>query len=252
MHDPLALATETLACPSCRAPMTVRRLAAHNGGTVALDLCHACRGLWFDGGESIRLAPQGVIELFRELQAHRHDTQAPLVQRKACPRCRRELAEGVDLVRAGRYITWRCPQQHGRFATFSSFMIEKGFVRQLSPAEVTDLAARVRIIDCTSCGGPIDLRQHDACPYCHSALALLDPKAVDAALTDYDTRARQAAAGPRAPDLAEALVRLERDRERLKREERQERWQGLRPHDPGDLWADGLTQVLDWIGSRWK
>lgn len=232
--------------------MKARRLAAHNGGEVALELCHACRGLWFDEGESMRLAPQGVIDLFAQLHAHRHEAQTPLAARLACPRCARQLAEGVDLVRAGRYITWRCPQRHGRFATFSSFMIEKGFVRQLTPPEIADLAARVRVINCTSCGGPIDLRKEDACPYCHSALALLDPKAVGAALADYDARARQAAAGPRAPDLAEALIQLERDRERLKREERQERWQGLPVNDSDDLWLEGLSQVWEWLSSRWR
>ena len=168
----------------------------------------------------------------------------------ACPRCRRELAEGVDLVRTGRYFTYRCPQRHGRFATFSAFMVEKGFVHQLTQPEIADLAERVRIIHCGSCGAPIDLRQHDACPYCRSALSLLDPKAVQQALADYQARAQRAAAGPRAPDLADALIRMEKDRERVRREEQKERWQGVR--DTDDLWAVGLSQVWDWLGARIK
>lgn len=250
MMDVAALASPLLACPSCRVPMAQRAVAGHNGQSVSLDLCHACRGLWFDEGESLRLAPEGIVDLFRELNAHKDEAQTPLTHELACPRCRRSLAEGVDVVRTGRYFTWRCPQRHGRFATFAAFMIEKGFVRQLSKAEITDLAERVRIIHCGSCGAPIDLRQHEACPYCHSALSLLDPKAVQQALADYQARAQRAAAGPRAPDLADALIRMEQDRERVRREEQKERWQGVR--DTDDLWAVGLSQVWDWLGTRIK
>ena len=230
--------------------MTTHRVAAHNGASVMLDLCFVCRGLWFDNGENLRLAPEGVVELFHDLHTHRHDEQGPLAQRLACPRCRRELAQGVDVVRSGRYTTWRCTQRHGRFSSFSSFMIEKGFVRQLSPAEVTDLAARVRIIHCGSCGAPVDLRQHSACPYCRSAFSLLDPKAVEQALASYDAQARRAEQGPRAPDLADALIRLEQDRERARREEQKERWQGVRGAD--DLWVAGLGEVWDWLSARFK
>ena len=230
--------------------MSRRAVAGHHGATVTLDVCHACRGLWFDEGESLRLAPEGVVDLFRELHAHKDDVQTPLARPLACPRCRRELDEGVDVVRSGRYFTWRCARRHGRFATFASFMIEKGFVRQLTQPEIADLAARVRVIHCACCGAPIDLRQHDACPYCHSALSLLDPKAVQQALADYQARAQRAAAGPRAPDLADALIRMEKDRERVRREEQKERWQGVR--DTDDLWAVGLSQVWDWLGARAK
>ncbi len=230
--------------------MASRAVAGHNGATITLDLCHTCRGLWFDEGESLRLSPDGIVDLFRELNTHKDDAQTPLARELACPRCRRTLAEGVDVVRTGRYFTWRCSQRHGRFATFAAFMVEKGFVRQLTRPEIADLAERVRIIHCGSCGAPIDLRQHEACPYCHSALSLLDPKAVQQALADYQARAQRAAQGPRAPDLADALIRMEQDRERVRREEQKERWQGVGEAD--DLWAVGLDEVLDWLGTRWK
>jgi hypothetical protein len=116
-----------------------------------------------------------VVELFRELHMHKDDAQTRWrgrwIARAAGARWTR-----VDVVRSGRYVTWRCASRHGRFATFASFMIEKGFVRQLTQPEIADLAARVRVIHCACCGAPIDLRQHDACPYCHAALSLLDPR----------------------------------------------------------------------------
>lgn len=126
-------------------------------------------------------------------------------------------------------------------------MIEKGFVRQLTPAEVDDLAARLRVIRCGSCGAAVDLRQDRACPYCRAAFSLLDPQAVERALAGYQPRAVRAEEGPRAPDLADALVSLERDRERARREE-QERWQGTgSPAD--DLWTAGLDLVWDWLSA---
>lgn len=220
---------------------------SHVGTPIELDLCHACHGIWFDGNENLRMSPQGVVELFRDLHEHRNDPHAPLAQRMNCPRCRRTLAEGVDVVKSGRYFTHRCPDKHGRFTTFSSFMIEKGFVRQLTAPEISDLAERVKVIHCTGCGAPVDLRQHHACPYCRAALSLLDPTAVARALNSYHQKAERIDEGPRSTDLADALVTIERDRERAKREEQKERWSGNQP-DPtvevaSDLWSAGLELV---------
>ena len=222
--------------------MQSQAVAAHHGGTVELDLCHACHGIWFDGNENLRMAPQGVIDLFHQLHAHRDDPHTPLASTLHCPRCRRGLAEGSDVVRSGRYLTWRCPQRHGRFSTFSSFMIEKGFVRQLTAPEIADLAERVRVIHCGSCGAPVDLRQDRACPYCRAAFSLLDPQAVEKALAGYQQRAQRRDEGPRPVDLADALIALERDRERARREEMKERGTPL-GHDSVDLWAAGLDLV---------
>ena len=225
--------------------MQAHAVAGHGGATIELDLCHTCHGIWFDGNENLRMAPEGVIDLFRDLHAHRDDAQGPLARDMNCPRCKRGLTEGADVVRTGRYVTWRCPQRHGRFSTFSSFMIEKGFVRQLTKPEIADLAERVRIIHCGSCGAPVDLRQHDACPYCRAAFSLLDPQAVDRALAGYGQQARRADEGPKPTDLADALVALERDRERAKREEQKERWSNADASGftVDDLWSAGVDLV---------
>ena len=230
--------------------MDVRQVAAVGGGTLELDLCHACHGIWFDGNENIRMAPDGVVELFRQLHEHRSDPQTALAHAMHCPRCRRGLSEGSDVVRSGRFITYRCPQRHGRFSTFSSFMIEKGFVRQLSPLEVTDLAERLRVIHCGSCGAPVDLRKDHACPYCRAAFSLLDPNAVEQALAGYGKQAARVEQGPSRADLADALVLIERDRERARREEKKERWQNNRGVDVDDLWVAGVSLVWDLLKRR--
>ncbi len=224
--------------------MQVLPLASVLGGTVELDLCFACRGIWFDPQENLRLAPAAVVELFKLLHAHRLDEVTPLAQRLSCPRCQRGLAQGFDVVKSGRYITYRCAQRHGRFSTFSSFMIEKGFVRQLNGAEIDDMARRVGVISCTGCGAPVDLRKDHACPHCRSALSLLDPQAVEQALQGYETAARQGE-GVKIPQLADALMMVERDRLKAEREERQQRsglFAGTQEHRP-DLWAAGLALV---------
>lgn len=220
--------------------MSVHRLATHLGTSCALDICFACQGLWFDPQESQRLAPAAVIELFALLHRHRDDAHMPLARQLACPHCRRELSHGFDLTRSGRYVTFRCPQRHGRFATFASFFIEKGFVRMLTPPEVADLALRVHAIQCSGCGAPVDIRREAACPYCRAPFSLLDPQAVERALSRHADAARASAGvGSRAVqmvDIAEALAIVERDRQRARQE--------ARSLDPmADLWSAGLELV---------
>ena len=126
-------------------------------------------------------------------------------------------------------------------------MIEKGFVRLLTKPEIADLAERVRVIHCTGCGAPVDLRQHDSCPYCKSAFSLLDPSAVERALAGYGQQAQRQAEGARPADLADALVSLERDRERARREAQRSRLSGGEPDPLGvdvtDLWITGVELV---------
>jgi hypothetical protein len=199
--------------------MQVHRLPAVYGGDVEVDFCFDCRGLWFDHQENLKLAPAAIATMFREMHRHRDEAvHRPLSNLLACPQCRSRLAQGFDVVRSGRYITHRCEQRHGRFSSFSSFMIEKGFVRQLNKAEIADIARAVGSIHCASCGAPVDLRKEDACSHCRSALSLLDPQAVEKALQAY------AQAPTRAPwgspsDVADAIVAMARERSRQQREE---------------------------------
>lgn len=208
-------------CPSCRAPMEVHALEASGpvaGTQVELDLCFSCQGLWFDPAENLKLTPGAVAELLRLMHAHQDAPIQSLAHQLQCPHCRSNLQRGFDVVRTGRYVTYRCTKGHGRFSPFSSFMIEKGFVRPLTRPEVDDIAKTVRIIHCTSCGAPVDLRQDHVCPHCRSAFSLLDPAAVEKALQGYAKAVTQGTQ-TRPHDLADALISLERDRERARREQ---------------------------------
>ncbi|MBC7618149.1 MAG: zf-TFIIB domain-containing protein [Candidatus Saccharibacteria bacterium] len=233
-----------LPCPSCRNAMGVHVLSGVNGGTVELDLCFACQGMWFDPSENLKLAPAAVAELFKLLHEHRDAPRLPMASKLGCPRCKLGLTQGFDVVRTGRYITYRCANGHGRFSPFSSFMIEKGFVRPLTRPEIDDIARAVGIIHCTSCGAPVDLRKDHACPHCRSAFSLLDPQAVEKALQGY-AKSSATTRAQSAPDLADALIAMERERERSRRANQAQTGRLLtRDADDGlDLLAVGIALV---------
>ena len=233
---------EPIACPSCRAAMETICLPGLSGDAVDLDLCFACHGIWFDPQENLKLSPAAVAELFRILHERRDCARQPLAPKVHCSRCSTPLAQGFDVVRSGRYITYRCPNRDGRFAPFSSFMIEKGFVRQLTKPEIDDIARRVTVIHCSSCGAPVDLRKDHACPHCRSAFSLLDPKAVEQALQGY-ARAVTTPSAIKAPELADALIMIERDRQQAQREAKAQRGSLLCAGADVDLWTLGIELV---------
>ena len=196
--------------------------------------------------ENLQLSPPAVAELFRLLHEQRGTAHQPMGNVLDCPRCRAALTQGFDLVRSGRYITYRCSNGHGRFSPFSSFMVEKGFVRQLTRPEIADIAKRVAVIHCSSCGAPADIRKDAACPHCRSAFSLLDPTAVEKALQGYAHAGKAASPAGKTPDIADALIMLERDRLRTQREQKAQggRMFSSADADSGvDLWSLGIALI---------
>ena len=118
-------------------------------------------------------------------------------------------------------------------------MIEKGFVRQLTAAEIGELAVKVGTIRCSSCGAPVDIRKDHACTHCRSPVAILDPAAVEQALARY----QQAEVKRTTVDidaLGDAIVMREREKSRYQREKRQGRIEDI---DVGDLLVSGVELV---------
>ncbi|WP_434516135.1 hypothetical protein AB6Q56_05710 [Dechloromonas sp. ARDL1] len=166
--------------------MTKHRFERMHHGEVAIDLCFPCQAIWFDEFESVQLTPGGIVELFKLIHQHRDDLRLPLGNPLNCPRCDDKLLHGLDVAKhGGKFNYHRCLQKHGRFTTFAQFMIEKGFVRQLSPTEVTQLSAKVGIVRCTGCGAPVDIRKDHACTHCRAPIAILDADAVEKALARF-------------------------------------------------------------------
>lgn len=208
-------------CPSCRAAMTPLKLAGKLHGAVELDLCFTCQGIWFDGFESHQIAPGGIVDLFKLIHEHRDDMRMPLADPLTCPRCDEKLIRGLDQTKSGKFTYHRCLNGHGRFTVFAQFMIEKGFVRQLNPIEIKELAARIDSVRCTGCGAPVDIRRDAACTHCRAPIAILDPAAVEQALATYHQAAqsgelRRTERDPNA--LAEAILMTERQKSQRQRE----------------------------------
>lgn len=227
--------------------MEIHALPAQYGGEVEIDFCFACHGLWFDEMENLKLAPQAIATMFKEMHRHHDAPRTPLAARLRCVECHSGLVQGFDLVKSGRYITHRCPSRHGRFSSFSSFMIEKGFVRQLTRPEIADIAKKVGSIHCSACGAPVDLRKEDACSHCRSALSLLDPQAVEKALQTYaHAPARPSWGSP--SDVADAVVAMEKERSRAQREDPR---LAFTTQNTGVLGVDLLSVGLVLFSSLW-
>jgi len=201
-----------LDCPGCDQPMHRRRLDAHYGRAVDLDLCHGCALIWFDSRESIALTPGAVLRLFTALDEHR-EQRHPL-QREAmyCPRCRQGLKATLDRQRTTRFSYWRCPADHGRLTTFFDFLREKNFVRPLSSERLADLRRYVRSVHCSACGAPVDLATESACGHCRAPLSMVDPDRVQAVVRELQrAEARRTTIDPTfAARLVEDRAVLER------------------------------------------
>jgi len=204
--------------------MENHRFDRHLSGEVAVDLCFPCHVIWFDQTESLQLAPDGVIELFRTVHRRGKIERRPLEPRLGCPRCRARLQHTSDFSKSGRFVYYRCAAGHGRLTPFLQFLREKQFVRSLSAAEIARVRAEIRQVQCSSCGAPIDLEQGASCTHCGSPLAVLDADAVEKAVRMYSD-----AAVKRAPDpdtVARAFREMEKHDRRSQRNGRPA-WLGL-------------------------
>ena len=149
-------------------------LDGHMGRTTAIDLCQPCQSVWFDSRENLQLTPGATLTMFRIIGEH---VARPATQDRdltKCPRCNAQLRRTQDRQRNTRFEYFRCPNNHGRLTTFFDFLKEKDFVRPLTPQQIAELRRNVQIINCSNCGGPIDLAKRSDCGHCGSPLSMLD------------------------------------------------------------------------------
>jgi hypothetical protein len=174
----MAMSEVALACPGCAAPMHRGSFEKKLGGSLSIDICPACRLIWFDRFESLQLAAGGLLELFRLIHGRQADPGNPIPVRLGCPRCRDPLVLTHDLQRSTRFVYYRCVQAHGKLTAFYQFLREKNFVRSLSPVEVSRLKVEVKQLRCSGCGAPINLDTDSACRFCKAPIAVLDAEAL--------------------------------------------------------------------------
>lgn len=169
-------------CPGCgTAEMAAERYDGNYGTAVHIDVCHACNGIWFDGRESMSLAPGSTLKLFKSMHDRQAHARAALEDQKACPRCQGALQESQDLVRSTRFTYFRC-ESHGRFITLFQWMREKSLVRAPTAKELAELRAQVKVVNCSNCGAPVTLEQTVTCGHCQAPISILATDTIEATL----------------------------------------------------------------------
>jgi hypothetical protein len=222
--------------------MTARTLDGQLGRAVDIDLCGPCQVFWFDQYENLQLTPRATLQLFRLIGEHAAAGRPPLPIAAKCPRCGSRLVPTHDMQRTVRFQYLRCPHDHGRLTAFFDFLREKDFIRPLSGEQIDALRRNVPTVNCSNCGGPIDLAHNSSCSHCGSPLSMLDVKQAERLIAQL----QQADDGHRAIDPALPL-RLEQARREV------EAAFATFDHErsPGpDLVAAGLDMLARWLKSR--
>jgi len=188
-------------CPGCSTAMSPVTLTDRSGAAFDVDVCRGCRAFWFDRRENTRLSPAATLALFN-LIAEQGPGSRPFDRALACPRCAGPLSAVHDMQQKGtRFDYWRCAS-HGHFITFLQFLKEKNFVGPLTPGQVADLRQNVRMLNCSNCGGAIDLLKQTVCPHCASPLSMIDMTQVAAQVQELmHQRDEAAAAAPPADGI---------------------------------------------------
>jgi len=190
--------------------VSFERPYGHNVTTI--DVCRQCPGIWFDNQELLELSPAATLELVAEVAGDRPAARQPWTAAARCPRCPRRLVETHDLQRATRFSYYRCPAGHGRYLTFYQFLRAKNFVRPLGEAELQELRARIRQINCANCGAPVNVERDAVCGFCRSPLALIDPDQIRKTLEQLKTAAEGKKGVDPALPVSLALERLRAER----------------------------------------
>jgi hypothetical protein len=222
-------------------------LEAHHGRQIVIDLCHPCQSFWFDTRESVSLTPGSTLSLFRVIG----ESVSPPVPSRAdlakCPRCRARLRPTEDMQRTTRFRYLRCPHDHGRFTSFFDFLREKNFIRPLTAEQIAELRRNIQIVNCSNCGGSIDLTRGGACSHCASPLSMLDMQQAAALVAQLRT-ADERTARPVDPALPLELARARREVERaFAGMEGDALWQ--RDATDAGLVAASLSALARWLKS---
>lgn len=174
--------------------MTAQMLDGHQGRTVDIDMCAPCQAFWFDHYESLQLTPGATLRLFRAIGEQAAARQHPLSMAAKCPRCHARLSPTHDRQRNVGFQYLRCPNRHGRLITFFDFLREKNFIRPLSAEQLAELRKNIQTVNCSNCGGPVNLATGSVCGHCGSPLSVLDLKQAEsliAQLQDAEGDARE-------------------------------------------------------------
>jgi len=180
--------------------METLSLEARLGTTLTIDLCPACRAIWFDRYEDLQLSPAATLKLFGIISKQSAAAASPWPGVTNCPRCSARLLQTHDIQRNTKFQYWRCEAGHGRLMSFIDFLRAKDFVKALTPQQVAELRQNVQTINCSNCGGTLDLGKDTVCAHCGAAISMLDLKQMAKTIEQLQA----AAAGRETPADASA------------------------------------------------
>lgn len=187
---------------------------------LTVDACDDCQALWLDTMESQQLTPGALIALFRTIGTSHPEARSPYRAVMPCPRCTTPLSLTRDVKLTTRFTYYRCRRGHGRLTPYAQFLREKNFIRPIEADELSRLRATVSTVRCVSCGGPVALDRAAVCPYCGAPVMLLDPDAVQKALTELSVaETRRAEAKPLTGDAIIAIANVEKELARNRRDD---------------------------------
>jgi Zn-finger nucleic acid-binding protein len=215
--------------------MSAQTFDGHQGRSVEVDLCDPCQSLWFDAQENLQLTPGATLALFRLIGEHVSKPSIQDGEIAKCPKCHARLRRTSDLQRGTRFEYFRCPNSHGRLTTFFQFLREKDFIKPLNAQQVAELRRKLQTVNCSNCGGPIDLAQGSDCSHCGSPLSMLDMAQAERLITQLQEAESYRTSRQVDPALPLALARA--------RLETESAFKGLPGHDPwaSDPWQMGLV-----------
>ena len=227
--------------------MASMSLDGHMGATVAIDVCSGCQAFWFDKHESLQLSPGATLKLFKLIGERASAAKVRLSTVLRCPRCAARLLPTHDLQRSTPFQYWRCDREHGRFITFFDFLREKSFVRALSAQQLAELRQNVQMVNCSSCGAPIDLTAASVCAHCGAPVSMLDVNQAAQLVTELQRAAEPRPVDPALPlDLARARRDVEASFAAL--ESSPEWWKGASSSGLVEAGLDALTRWLTKLG----
>ena len=224
--------------------MPEQSLDGRSNRPVVINLCHGCQVFWFDAHESLSLTPGSTLTLFRIIGENAARKGGVGNEIPKCPRCRARLQRTHDMQRMTRFEYLRCPNGHGRLTTFFDFLREKDFIRPLTAAQIAELRRNVQTVNCSNCGGPVDLSKGGTCAHCGSPLSMLDMKQAEKMVRQL----REAEQGKDRVDPALPLELLRARREvdlAFSELEKDDRW--ARDASVDGLVGAGLKIVARWL-----
>lgn len=129
------------------------------------------------------MAAPGMLDLMQEIHSAISSYQpVTLNSTLPCPLCEQPLRLVYNVSRFGRTRQFQCPVGHGDIQTFWLYLAEKGLIRPLRWADVQQLSQTDSHLFCIACGANLDGQPHETCPYCDSAVGVLDPARLASAI----------------------------------------------------------------------